>query len=141
MIYADTSFFVSVYVRDIHSARADQLLSAGARPFLTPLHIAEWAHAIAQQVFQQHMRPVEADQLHREFENDRAAKVWQILAVPDSSFEMCADLGRRYGPKFGARTLDTLHVACALALDAERFWTFDDRQLRLARTVGLAVRA
>jgi hypothetical protein len=31
----------------------------------------------------------------------------------------------------GVRTLDSLqHVACALELKAERFWTFDDRQLK-----------
>ena len=34
-------------------------------------------------------------------------------------------------------TLDTLHVACALELGAERFWTFDARQAKLARAVGL----
>jgi predicted nucleic acid-binding protein len=34
-------------------------------------------------------------------------------------------------------TLDTLHVASALELGAERFWTFDERQAKLARAVGL----
>jgi len=37
----------------------------------------------------------------------------------------------------GVRTLDSLHVACALELKAERFWTFDERQARLAEAVGL----
>jgi len=36
-------------------------------------------------------------------------------------------------------TLDTLHVASALELGAERFWTFDERQAKLARAVGLKV--
>jgi len=35
------------------------------------------------------------------------------------------------------RTLDSLHVACALELKAERFWTFDERQAKLARVEGL----
>jgi predicted nucleic acid-binding protein len=39
------------------------------------------------------------------------------------------------------RTLDSLHVACALELKAERFWTFDDRQARLAEAVGLNLSA
>ena len=42
-----------------------------------------------------------------------------------------------YGPTLGIRTLDSLHVACALELRADRFWTFDDRQGRLAEIVGL----
>jgi predicted nucleic acid-binding protein len=51
----------------------------------------------------------------------------------------CADLGRRYAPKLGVRTLDTLHVACALELKADRFWTFDDRQAKLAKAQGLNI--
>jgi predicted nucleic acid-binding protein len=39
-------------------------------------------------------------------------------------------------PAFGS-TLDTLHIACALELTAESFWTFDERQARLAKAVGL----
>jgi predicted nucleic acid-binding protein len=35
------------------------------------------------------------------------------------------------------RTLDRLHVACALELKAERFWTFDRRQSKLARVEDL----
>jgi len=35
------------------------------------------------------------------------------------------------------RTLDTLHVACALELKAERFWTFDDRLAKLAKAQGM----
>ncbi len=57
--------------------------------------------------------------------------------MPEDAFELCADLARRYGPKFGTRTLDSLHVACALELKAEQFWTFDERQGKLARSTGL----
>jgi predicted nucleic acid-binding protein len=64
-IYADTSFFVSIYVKDAHSTKADLLLSPGARPFITPLHFAEWAHAIAQQVFRRQMTTAEANRLHQ----------------------------------------------------------------------------
>jgi len=33
--------------------------------------------------------------------------------------------------------LDSLHVACALELKADRFWTFDERQAKLAKAEGL----
>jgi predicted nucleic acid-binding protein len=139
-IYADTSFFVSLYVRDAHSTNADQLLRSGARPCITSLHFAEWAHAIAQQVFRQQMTQDEAKRVHQELDNDRAAGLWQRLEVPETALELCGDLGRRYGPKLGVRTLDSLHVACALEFKAERFWSFDDRQSKLARAVGLKTR-
>ena len=79
----------------------------------------------------------EANRVHQELDNDRAAGLWQRLEVPETALELCGDLGRRYGPKLGVRTLDSLHVACALEFKAERFWTFDDRQSKLARAVGL----
>jgi predicted nucleic acid-binding protein/antitoxin (DNA-binding transcriptional repressor) of toxin-antitoxin stability system len=139
-IYADTSFFVSLYVKDVHSADADQRLSSGGRPFLTPLHLAEWAHAIAQQVFRRQMSTAEANRVRRELDEDRSAGVWETVGVPEAAMDISADLGFRYGPKLGVRTLDTLHVACALELRAERFWTFDDRQTKLAKAVGLDTR-
>jgi len=57
--------------------------------------------------------------------------------MPENAFELCADLARRYGLKLGTRTLDSLHVACALELKAEQFWTFNERQGKLAKAVGL----
>ena len=57
--------------------------------------------------------------------------------MPENAFELCADLAHRYGPKLGTSTLDSLHVACALELKAERFWTFDERQAKLAKAAGL----
>jgi predicted nucleic acid-binding protein len=59
------------------------------------------------------------------------------VAIPDNAFEICAELGRRYASRLWMRTLDTLHVACALELKAERFWTLDERQKKLAKAQGL----
>jgi predicted nucleic acid-binding protein len=137
IIYADTSFFVSLYVKDAHSIAADRMLGDGERPPITPLHIAEWTHAIAQQVFRRQMTVAEADRLHRDFRDDCVTRIWQTISVPEFALELCADLGRRYGSKLGVRTLDSLHVACALELNAKQFWTFDGRQGKLAKAAGL----
>ena len=68
------------------------------------------------------------------------SRAWRgRVPIPENTFELCADLARRYGPKFGMRTLDTLHVACALELKAERFWTFDERQAKLAKAQGMKI--
>jgi len=139
-IYADTSFFVSLYLKDTHSITADHMLRGGERPAITPLHIAEWTHAIAQHVFRQQMTIAEADRLHRDFDDDLSARIWQTISVPETALDVCADLGRRYGPKLGIRALDSLHVACALELKTKRFWTFDDGQKKLAKAAGLDTR-
>ena len=43
-------------------------------------------------------------------------------------------------PRLGTRTLDVLHVVSALALQADAFYTFDTRQVKLAAADVLLVR-
>jgi predicted nucleic acid-binding protein len=135
--YLDTSFFVSLYVPDRHSAEAQRRI--GSRPivWLTPLHRAEWMHAVTQHVFQRKMSAAQAQQVHRDLERDCAAGLWFEVELPELAFDVCMDLARRHGARLGLRTLDSLHVASALQLKAERFWTFDERQAKLAEEEGL----
>jgi predicted nucleic acid-binding protein len=106
---------------------------------LTALHRAEWAHALGQHQFRGTLPAEVARRANSQMVSDEAASLWRESPLPENAFELCADLARRYGPKLGMRTLDTLHVACALELKAERFWTFDERQAKLAKAVGLKI--
>jgi predicted nucleic acid-binding protein len=137
--YADTSFLVSVYMTDQHSLEARQRVQAGSRLWFTPLHHAEWSHAIAQHVFRGLINPAEVGSLYSLLDQDQNEGLWVSSPLPERAFDLCADLARRHGPKLGVRTLDSLHVACALELKAERFWTFDERQAKLAKTEGLKI--
>lgn len=137
IVYADTSFLVSLYITDQHSAVSRQRVLTAQGLWLTPLHRAEWAHAIAQHIFRGELASTEATELQRQLAQDESEGVWIAVSILEDTFEACADLGRRYGPKLGIRTLDSLHVATALELKAKRFWTFDDRQRKLAKVVGL----
>jgi predicted nucleic acid-binding protein len=124
-------------MQDRHSNAAVLQMITRPRIWLTPLHSAEWSHAIERQVFQRHLSRRDAQSIYEEFETDRNLGVWLEVALPESAFAVCADLGRQYAARLGNRTLDTLHVASALELEATSFWTFDERQSRLARAVGL----
>ena len=135
--YIDSSFLVSLYVPDQHSAEAQRRLASSPPIWLTPLHVAEWTHAIEQQVFRGASTRAQADLVHEAFALNRAEGLWVQIALPDSIFDVCTQLAHRYGARFGLRTLDALHVASALELKAERFWTFDERQKKLARAAGL----
>ena len=59
------------------------------------------------------------------------------MNLPEDTFTTSINLAGRFGPTHGVRTLDSLHVAAALELKADRFWTFDDRQAQLAEACGL----
>lgn len=136
-VYADTSFIVSLYVTDTHSGESRERVVTSPQVWFTPLHRVEWEHAMAQQVFHRKMSATEVREMDRQLESDRAAGLWVEVAMPDMVFDTCADLARRHGARLGVRTLDSLHVALALRLGAERFWTFDDRQAKLAKAEGL----
>ena len=138
-VYADTSFFVSTYLPDSHSATANELLRTGAPVWFSPLHYAEWTHALTQHVFRSEMSLADLERPYKALAQDRAAGLWTEVEIPEGAFDVCANLARRYGPKLGMRTLDTLHVACALELKAKQFWTFDDRQAKLAKSQGLKI--
>jgi len=136
-VYVDSSFVVSLYLTDVHSPEARRRVQGAPPIILTPLHRAEWAHALGQHQFRGTVTAETADRAQAQFTSDEAVNLWRAVPLPENTFEICADLARRYGAKLGMRTLDTLHVACALELKAARFWTFDERQEKLAKAQGL----
>lgn len=54
-----------------------------------------------------------------------------------AALNRAAELSRGHTPNLGTRSLDVLHVACALELKCRDFLTFDVRQQQLAAAVGL----
>jgi predicted nucleic acid-binding protein len=114
-----------------------------ARPavWITPFNRAEFAHALYRQVFRTSMTASEAGLAWSDFDQDCARGVWTRVNLPERIWETGIGLAKRFVPSLGVRTLDSLHVACASELKVERFWTFDDRQARLAEAVGLDTRA
>jgi predicted nucleic acid-binding protein len=137
MIYADSSFLVSGYIQDSHSAEAVRRMALLPSVWITPLNRAEVAHAIHLYIFCGQLSPAEGQRDWNNFQQDSLQGVWIPVNFPERTWETSIDLARRFGPTLGIRTLDSLHVACALELKAEKFWTFDERQARLAEVVGL----
>jgi predicted nucleic acid-binding protein len=138
-VYVDSSFVVSLYITDSHSPEARRHVQQVSSLPLTPLHRAEWSHALGQQQFWGNLSSQKAATIDSHFVADEAAGLWQATDLPDRAFDICADLARKHGAAIGVRTLDSLHVATALELRAERFWTFDERQAKLAKARGLKI--
>jgi predicted nucleic acid-binding protein len=136
-IYADTSFFASVYLRDGHTPEALLHMSKRPRIWLTPLHKIELAHAIGQKAFRREISAPVADGVYRNLAQDCDSGLWHLVDLPSAVFDTGIVLARSHVPSLCTRTFDTLHVASALELKAQNFWTFDDRQAKLAKAAGL----
>ena len=136
-VYADTSFFVSLYLPDRHSAETERRLASKPRIWFTPLHRAEWMHAVAQHVFRKEITALESRRAQAELQRDLGGGLWLMAALPEDVWETFAALARRHGPRLGVHTLDSLHVAAALGLGGKTFWTFDQKQAKLAAAAGL----
>ncbi|OPL11765.1 MAG: hypothetical protein AVO38_15545 [delta proteobacterium ML8_D] len=54
-------------------------------------------------------------------------------------FYHAVGLSKTHTQKTGSRSLDMLHVASALSINAERFMTCDDKQSELAAIAGLRI--
>jgi predicted nucleic acid-binding protein len=106
---------------------------------ITPLHRAEWAHAVARAASLYGISVKELHVVAKDFERDCRSGLWKEVGLPEMAFQRCIHLAERYAARLNCGTLDTLHVASALDLGGERFLTFDQGQEKLARAVGLKV--
>lgn len=137
IVYPDSSFLVAHYLADQHSQEVDRRLLIRPTVLITPFHAAELTNAIFQQVFRGRLSAMDAKLACADFESDCVSGIWLQVPIPERMYTACVDLAWRQVASLGTRTLDCLHVASALELKADRFWTFDERQARLAEAEGL----
>jgi predicted nucleic acid-binding protein len=137
-VYADTSFLVSLYTPDVHSASAARLMHSAQLPVLiTPLGELEFLNALHLRIFRGELSATEIKSALALFREDTAAAVFSLKSISASVFERAKSVARTQTPSLGTRTLDVLHVASALVLHSNVFYTFDRNQRHLAKLEGL----
>ncbi len=144
--YPDTNFLCSFYREQEHSARASDYRREMTEPLsYSQLLEFEFLQAIELQVFlfaQDRKRGYsrrEAELMLVDWEQDVAAG--HVRFVPcdtDEVIRYALKLSRSHTAGGGHRSLDLLHLATAVHLGAKEFLSFDDRQVKLARKLGLA---
>ena len=138
--YADTSFLVSLYVLDANSAlAATQMKQAKLSILLTPFGELELTNAILLRLFRRELLPSKVKAARALVGRDIEDGVLLLKPLAAAVYERAKQIARRRTPRLGARTLDVLHVASALVLQADTFYTFDRSQGKLAMAEGLTV--
>lgn len=137
--YADTGFLVALYGRDSQSPRARALVQSKPVFLLTSLGEAEFTNAVELRIFRKEWSRQEASAVREVFSQHQAAGVFRTEPLTSEVWEKALVLSRRHSAKVGARTLDLLHVATALIVRPDAFFTFDERQRKLARLEHLSI--
>lgn len=140
MIYLDTSAFLKLYVREAGSESVQRALESQDHPIpLSDVLRWEFMNALRLKVFWGELDGPTVDHLLVLFD-DRLVRGQYV--VPEIERDRLTSDVRKltlYTQTVGSRTLDLVHVAVALQLQVDAFFTFDDRQRALAEKVGLVV--
>jgi predicted nucleic acid-binding protein len=138
-IYVDPSALAKLYIHQSgsQSISAWRIRLHGALP--VTLHgRTEIINAICRTAFRGQLDKPGLTEALAELEADFAEGRLQLADVLwRAALNRAAELSRTYTPKLGTRSLDVLHVACALELKLRNFVTFDEGQQKLAAAVGL----
>jgi predicted nucleic acid-binding protein len=137
----DTSVIVKLYIREENSRAASVWLKKNNEAIpLTSLHELELLNALNLMQFRSEITTDETRLIRSRFEEHELSGVFYRPQLDWSSiFSHAGDLSKKYTADIGSRSLDILHVASALTINADRFLTFDDRQTRLADLAGFKI--
>jgi predicted nucleic acid-binding protein len=136
--YLDSSLLVSLHCLDANSKLASHaFLLPVETPIITELCQLEVVNALNLKAFRREITPQATIQAVRSFEEDLSAGAYALRPLPERAFSRALQLSQQTTQKLGIRTADILHIAAALELGADEFFTFDLQQRKLASTVGL----
>ena len=108
-------------------------------PLASSLAVVETVNAITLRQFRNQAPPEEIGAAIEAFESDIREGLIRVVQFPQAAWDIARRLSIEFTPILGARSLDILEVASALALKSDLFLTFDQTQARLAQAAGLTI--
>lgn len=151
--YADSSFILKMFGNEADSEEVIAIFRRVGKPplYFLPLHRLEVTSSILQRAFHQrrsvssdgrkliaHERDLAMSRLDNWVHRGSLA---ETTIDSDAAHQVAMKLIHKHSERVGARAIDILHVANALTLRTELFFTTDERQARMATAEGLQVNA
>lgn len=138
--YLDTSVLLSLHLRDVNFASAVVIMRIERGVVWTPWQKVEFGNALRALVARGTLSWADVRKVERAVRASITGGDMTPRPLPAYAlWEAAEQLSSTHTATIGVRTLDLLHVAAACVVNAERFYTFDNRQYALARAAGLAV--
>ena len=140
MIYLDTSALIKLYLIEAGSVELQQLVASQEDPLaIWELQEAELINALRLKVFWNDINVADADGQIALFQRRKRKGFYYFPELDRLSLMETFSRLSVHTSELGCRTLDVLHVACAVLLAPDIFVSFDSRQRTLAGEAGLHV--
>jgi len=104
---------------------------------LTSLSELELTNALSLRLFRKELPRSRMKAAQTLLRKDIEGGILVLKPLSAAMFDKAKQIAQRRTPQLGTRNLDILHVASALVLQADIFYTFDTNQGKLARLEGL----
>lgn len=141
MLYLDTSAIVKLYIKEDHSSDVSLWLKQNDEALpLTSFHDLEFNNALRLKQFRGEITEEVVQGIIQIFISHQSLGIFYRPPIDwPAIFKHAHKLSSNYTGSIGSRSLDILHVASALSIDAEYFLTFDERQSNLAVLNGIKI--
>lgn len=139
--YYDTGVILKLYTEEEHSEKIREFVQQrGLALLFNSFHKVECISALRLKSFRGECTETQSTKAIGYIEDDIANGVLKMMDADWSEvWILSMKLAKKHASLTGCRTLDTLHVACALEMSTQEFITHDGRQAALARAVGFSV--
>jgi predicted nucleic acid-binding protein len=140
VIYLDTSAFLKLYVREANSGQVQALVTSQKDPLpVWEFQQVEMINALYLKVFWKEITAEDATRLLTLLDQRMRRGQYYCPRIDRAELMMTFRSLAKWTPDTGCRTMDILHVACAMQITPVTFVSFDERQIRLARKAKLTV--
>jgi uncharacterized protein len=139
--YYDTGVLLKLYTAEPGSAVVQAFVMDRHEPIrITGLHHSECVSALRLKQFRGEASAAQCKKAMALLAGDLREGSLRMVSVDwEKAWSRCRELSESHAAATGARTLDALHVACALQLEVHEFASSDRRQMALAEKMGLEV--
>lgn len=138
-MYLDTSVAVAIYTHEANSEALEAVLMGGDGYFSSELLRAEMMRALLVKEKSKVISPSLRAEILTKFGDHVADGMVQLIPLNDQLVNEAVELMTQVYPDVLLRTLDAIHLATYLSVDAGPLFTRDKRMLEAARKLGIAL--
>jgi|SRR5580692_9041396 predicted nucleic acid-binding protein len=135
-MYIDTSVLVKLYVREPDSEACRDTV-ADSSLVSSRLLYCEFRSALLGKESRKIISPESRDEAWQRFESDISDRAIRFISLDDLVIQEAQELLDVLHPRVSLRTLDAIHLATCLGLEAGPLFTKDHRMLKAATLLGL----